>query len=257
MIDFHNHILPNIDDGAKDIEQTLELIKEAKKVGFDKIIFTPHYVEDYYEVNVQEKTELFNKVSEKTNELDLDIELYLANEVYMPIENLEEILKQNKISTINNTRYMLFELPMNSEPFNLFDIIYDIQRLKLKPILAHPERYLYIQKNPELVYDLIERGVLMQQNFGSIVGQYGKNAQIIAKNMLKTNSVHFLGSDVHRPNSIYKIMPQALNKIEKIIGKEKLEELTITNPSLVLENQKIDIDMPEKIKFGFLDKMKM
>ena len=125
------------------------------------------------------------------------------------------------------------------------------------PILAHPERYLFIQDRPEMLYELIERGVLMQQNFGSVIGWYGKRAQMIAKKMLKANAVHLLGSDVHRPKTIYKKMAEILPKIEKIIGKEKLEELTEINPSYVLENKKIEFDVPKEIKLNFIEKFEM
>ena len=112
-------------------------------------------------------------------------------------------------------------------------------------------------KSSRIIYDWIELGVLMQQNFGSIIGQYGKKAEIIARKMLETDSVHFLGSDVHRPNSVYKNMPKILEKIQKIIGEDMLEELTVSNPSKVLLNEKININSPDKIKLGFGEKLKM
>ena len=257
MIDFHNHILPGIDEGSKNMEETIKLIQEAKEVGFDKIIFTPHYKENFYEVKVPEKEKIFNAVCENVKKDKLDIELFLGNEVYMASDDIEEMLNDSKISTINNTKYLLFELPFNSMPLNLYDMIYEIQRWKMTPILAHPERYSFVQTNPELVYDLVERGVLMQQNYGSILGQYGKRAQIIAKNMLQANLVHFLGSDVHRVDSVYKNVSKSLSKIESLIGEEKFSILQNKKVLLVLENKKIDIDTPQEIKLSFKDNIKM
>ena len=256
MIDFHDHILPGIDDGSSNMEETISLLKEAKETGFDKIIFTPHYKEGHYQVEVPEKVELFNRVREIAKKEVPNLELYLGNEI-MAIGNIVEFLENNKASTINETRYVLFELSLNNKPFNFSDIVYEMRSKKLIPILAHPERYFYVQENPEIIYDWIELGVLMQQNFGSIIGQYGKKAEIIARKMLETDSVHFLGSDVHRPNSVYKNMPKILDKIEKIIGQDMLEELTVSNPSKVLLNEKININSPDKIKLGFGEKLKM
>lgn len=256
MIDIHNHILPGIDDGSNDMEETITLLKEAKEAGFDKIIFTPHYKEGHYQIEVPEKTELFNKVCEIAKTEVPNLEFYLGSEI-MAIGNIVEFLENNKASTINETRYVLFELSLNNKPFNFSDIVYEMRSKKLIPILAHPERYFYVQDNPEIIYDWIELGVLMQQNFGSIVGQYGKKAQIIAKKMLETDSVHFLGSDVHSPNSVYKNMPKILENIEKIIGQEMLDELTEINPSKVLSNEKIIINSPDKIKLGFGERLKI
>lgn len=137
----------------------------------------------------------------------------------------------------------------------MYDFIYDILEFKLIPILAHPERYSFIQKEPEIVYDLIRQGVLMQSNYGSIIGQYGEGAQIIVKKLLKNDMVHFLGSDVHRQNSIYPKIPKVLNELEAIIGEEKIEQITTVNPQLVLENKEIDIDEPKEITLSLKEKL--
>ena len=102
-------------------------------------------------------------------------------------------------------------MPFHQEPMDLYNVIYSMQENKLIPVLAHPERYLFVQKEPEIIYDLIEKGVLMQSNYGSILGQYGQKAQFILEKLLENNMVHFLGSDVHRPNTIYKRIPEALD----------------------------------------------
>ena len=91
------------------------------------------------------------------------------------------LLIDGKASTINNSSYVLFEMPMNAEPMNLYDVIYSLEENKLIPVLAHPERYSFVQKEPELVYDLIQKGVLMQSNYGSILGQYGEKAKMTVK----------------------------------------------------------------------------
>ena len=112
-------------------------------------------------------------------------------------DNIIKLLENEKASTINNTSYVLFELPKNEEPLNLYDLIYEMQQNKIVPVLAHPERYVYVQKEPELLYDLVEKGVLIQANYGSIIGQYGNKAQMIVRKMFENNLVHFLGTDVH------------------------------------------------------------
>ena len=254
MIDIHSHILPNIDDGARSIEETFNLIKEAQKAGFEAIVSTSHYMENYYETDVPEREVWVKAICENLQTKNIEINLYLGNEIYFS-DNIIELLEQRKASTINDTSYVLFELPLNAEPMNLYDVVYEMLQYKLVPILAHPERYSYVQKDPDLVYDLIEKGVLMQANYGSIIGQYGEKAQIIVRKFFENNMVHFLGSDVHRPNTIYPKIPQILREIESIIGSEKLEELTTKNPKLLLNNKKIEIEEPTDFKLTLKEKM--
>ena len=256
MIDFHTHILPNIDDGSRSIDETFNLIKEAKEVGFEGIVLTSHYIENYYETDVPERDVWVKAITENLQAKGIETNLYLANEIYIS-DNMMRLLEEGKASTINNSCYVLFELPLNSEPLNLYDVIYSLQENKLIPILAHPERYSYVQKEPELVYDLIEKGCLMQSNYGSIIGQYGVKAEFIVRKFFENNMIHFLGSDVHRQNSIYPKIPFALEKIREIVGEQKLEELTTINTKLVLANKKIDIDEPEEFSLSFKEKIMM
>ena len=97
----------------------------------------------------------------------------------------------------------------------------------------------------------------MQANYGSILGQYGENAQMIVRKFFENNMIHFLGSDVHRQNTIYKNIPRALEAISEIIGEEKLRELTTTNPKLALNNKRIDIEEPEEFTLTFKEKLMM
>ena len=256
MIDFHTHILPNIDDGARDIEETFNLIEEAKKAGFNKIVLTPHYMEGYYETDVAEREVWLDAISKNLYIKKFDGKLYIGNEIYMS-ENLIKLLEDAKASTINNTSYVLFELPLNAEPLNLYDIIYEMQQYKIVPILAHPERYSFIRKEPELLYDLAQKGVLMQCNFGSIIGQYGNSAKIFVKKMFENNYVHFLGTDVHRQNTIYKKIPECLMEIRRIIGVENLIKITDTNPTLALANKRIDVETPKRIELNLKEKLLM
>ena len=256
MIDFHSHILPNIDDGSRSIEETFNLIKEAKNVGFNAIVSTSHYMENYYETNVPEREVWINAIYENLQVKNIDIRLYLGNEIYLT-ENIIKLLEEGKASTINDTSYVLFEMPLNAEPLNLYDIVYEMIQCKLVPILAHPERYSFVQKDPELIYDLIQKGVLMQANYGSIIGQYGEKAKMIVKKFLKNNMIHFLGTDVHRQNTIYPRIPECLAEINSLIGEEKLEELSNENPLLALKNKRIDIAEPIPVELTLKEKIIM
>ncbi len=254
MIDFHTHIIPNVDDGSKCMDETIELLKEAKSAGFETIILTSHYLKDYYQTNVDERTKILSSIQSILEYNKIDIKLVLGNEIYIS-DNIIELIESKRANTINGTKYILFELPFNIVPENLYYIVYNMLEHKYIPILAHPERYSFVQKNPNIVGELIEKGVLMQANYGSFVGQYGRKAQIIVKKLLKSNMIYFLGTDVHRKNTIYPQIPQILSSMEKYIGKEKLELITKVNPKKVLENKKVEVKSVEKIKLSFLEKL--
>lgn len=254
MIDFHSHILPNIDDGARSIEETFHLMKEAKEAGFEAVILTSHYMEDYYETNAPEREVWVKLIYDKLLEKGLDLKLYLGSEIYFS-SHMIQLLEEGKACTINDTSYVLFELPMQAEPMNLYDVVYEMLQYKLVPILAHPERYTFVQKEPNLIYDLIQKGVLMQANYGSFVGQYGEKAKIIAEKLLENNMIHFLGTDVHRENSIYPKIPFIIQNLSEKIGFEKLDQLTNRNPKLVLHNKKIEIEEPTEIALNLKEKI--
>ena len=140
---------------------------------------------------------------------------------------------------------------------DLYDILFEMLKSKLVPILAHPERYAFVQKNPNLVYDLLQKGVLMQSNYGSFIGLYGKKAQLIAKKLLKNKMIYFLGSDVHRQESIYPKIPEIIQELKEITDDKYIEEITTTNAQLVLKNKKIDINEPKQMKFSVKEKIMM
>ena len=190
MIDFHTHILPNLDDGARTIEEAHHLLKEAQIAGFNGVVYTPHYIEDYYETSVKEREVWVDTFSKKFKDIK-NVKTYLGSEILLS-RNTMKLLETAQASTINNTSYVLFELPMEEEPFDLYDNIYKMRKNKVVPILAHPERYPYVQKEPDIVYELVEKGVYIQSDYGSIIGENGNRAKMIMEKMLECNLVHFL-----------------------------------------------------------------
>lgn len=235
MIDFHSHILPKIDDGSKSDEETENLLLEAKNVGFTKIISTSHYAFNCFEIPEYKREQIIQELNE-----DRDTpEIILGSEIFLNY-NIIDLLKEYKASTINKTNYILFELPLREQFYNLKDILNRLKENDYKLILAHPERYNIVQKNMNFLYELKNMGVLFQSNYGSILGTYGLNAQFTLKKMLKNNLVTFLGSDVHREKTIYPNIPKAINKISKIISNNYLEDLTTNNAEIILKNEDIN-----------------
>ena len=235
MIDFHSHILPGIDDGSRNLEQSISMVNEAKEAGFTKIISTSHYMENYYECNEIKRKQLLEQVQKNVQ----GIELYLGNEIYIT-NNMIELLHNGQASSINGTKYVLFEFPLiNTKSMNDKEVIYRLVENGYIPIIAHPERYPFIQEKPDYLLELEGMGALFQANYGSIIGMYGLKAKKTLKILLKNNLISFLGSDVHRPEQVYNKMPKIIKKFKKIISNEQFEELTEINPEKVLKNENI------------------
>lgn len=235
MIDIHSHLIPNVDDGAKSPEETIELIKEAREAGITDIILTPHYIINSYEQNAETLILLKDKLQQIINSENIKVNLHIGMEVYIT-DNLVEILKQNKILTLAGSKYLLMELPLNTNVQYLDMVIFKLIEDNIIPIIAHPERYKFVQEDPSKVRELIESGCLIQSNIGSILGIYGKKAKKTIKYLLKNDLINFIATDTHRKNTIYPLLEKGIKKIEKITGKEKAEELTNLNAQKILNN---------------------
>lgn len=235
MIDLHTHIIPNVDDGSKSIEDTFELLKEAARVGFTDVILTPHYIKGYYETDTKIREYWVESIARVLEELKIPIKVHVGNEIYV-CEDIDELVYQNIVSTLNNSKYVLVELPMNNNIKYLEEVIFKLSNLDKVPIIAHPERYSYFQKDIKILIELHNKGVLFQSNYGSILGLYGEEPKKALTKMLKENIIDFLGTDVHRPDTIYQLVEDSKKKIKKIIGEKELEKLTTFNAEKMILN---------------------
>ena len=236
MIDIHSHILYGIDDGAKTLEDSIEILCQMQSLGYTDIILTPHYIKDtQYASPVSEnvsRLEILKKTARKEN---IDINLYLGNEIYIDDEILS-LLKSRELKTLNNSKFLLIELPMSGIYSNYQEIFEYLIANGYEVILAHPERYLSFANNIDKARELTSSGVKLQCNVESIIGSYGKNAEKMVKKLLKAGLVTYLASDIHRPKRDLSKIELAYKKIVKIVGKDKFEELTSKNAIEILED---------------------
>jgi protein-tyrosine phosphatase len=196
MIDIHSHILPGIDDGAKNIKMTLDMLKIAEEDGITDIVATPHFCRGYGETPYEEVRELVKEFNKVILSEGINLNINYGQEVYYS-ENMVDDYKKGLIGTINDSRYMLFELPMKKIDSEVFDMIYELQILDIVPVLAHPERYKFIMDKPSYINKFIEEGVLFQMNAGSIRGDFGANVKKAAAVLLEHGIYNFIGSDAH------------------------------------------------------------
>lgn len=249
MIDIHSHIINEIDDGSKNIEMTINMLKKAEQSGTTDIIATPHFMRGRFEVEYNEVVKKVEGLREIAKENNIDINIYAGQEVYYS-KNILEYYNDKIIGTINNTKYMLIELPMLE--FNIdevINIIYELQIRGITPIIAHPERYKLFIKKPSMINSLIKEGMLFQLNAGSITGNFGKDVKKTATKYLENNIYSFIGSDAHRDIGRDTDIKEALGILEinqrrSFINNGKLmlkNEDVIFNGSLVKEKKFLGI----------------
>ena len=200
MIDFHSHIIHGLDDGAKTLKMSLEMLRIAENEGTEYICATPHFITEEFEISRDKYIEKLNRLILATKEENINIKILSGLEVYMH-PNLPKLYKEKRIWGINDSEYLLIELPMGQFPMYTEDVFYELMLLGVKPILAHPERNLKIMKDHNLIINLINQGVLMQINAGSLFGDYGKEVKKTALEFVKRNMIHLLGSDGHNITS--------------------------------------------------------
>lgn len=238
MIDIHTHILYDTDDGASSLEESIELLKQASINNVTDIVLTPHYIRNSkYNKNNKEKNKLLNKLKKEALKRNININLYLGNEILID-QNLISLYKE--ISTINNSRYILIELPLTSKYIFLDEALDELKKLNLTPIIAHPERYIAYYKNYQFFEYLHKKGCLFQGNIGSLYNMYGTKPRRMLKGLLKRNLIHIIASDIHKPsNKLYK---KNINKTLLRITKDKnvVTDLLINNPNKVINDLDIN-----------------
>tara|TARA_X000000368_G_scaffold405805_1_gene383360 strand:+ start:987 stop:1718 length:732 start_codon:yes stop_codon:yes gene_type:complete len=196
FVDIHSHILPGIDDGAKNVEESLLLISEMQKLGFSKIIGTPHTYSGVYNNTSESIEKSYKKLGKNITNIELDF----ASE-YMLDNSLIENLRNKNILCLKEN-YILVEMSYISAPNNLYEIIFEIKTNGFIPVLAHPERYSFFHNNIKEFYKLKKHGCFFQINLLSCTGYYGAQVLIMINNLLKNKIIDFVGSDIHNLNHI-------------------------------------------------------
>lgn len=248
MIDLHSHILPGVDDGSKNMEMTFDMIKDAINSGTRKIVATPHYAKGYY---INEYNDIKNIFLEFKNVVEdkFDVEVYHGQEVYFT-ENILEELKQGNIGTINDSKYMLIEFPPLDFKIDSLDYLYELQIRGIVPIVAHPERYKSVMKNPEILNEFVEAGCLFQLNGTSLHGAFGKEAQKVSRILLNNGVYNFIGSDAHSNGKRNMDLRECIEIINKQ-DKDYMKLLTSSSEKVLLDDEVQYEGEKIKVKRGF------
>lgn len=247
MIDIHNHIIYGVDDGARDIDESLKMVELYQKVGFDQIIATSHYDSSRYKVDAGEIKEKVEILNEECSNRGLDFKIYPGHEIQVELDMIKK-LKSGELLTLNSSKYVLCELSFVNKPTFLNDLFYNLQLEGYIPIIAHAERYPYVEDHIEWLENFIKAGALVQINYASI-----KSHADTARELLERNMVHIIGTDAHQSEWRNPDISAYKDKILKIIPGEKFDNLSTINPQKVIDDEYISSDFdkiirPEKTK---------
>lgn len=226
-IDIHSHLIPGIDDGAKTIDDSINLINELNKIGFNQFITTPHIMPPVWNNNTStiQKGEKVVQVALDRNNIP-----FKAAAEYMLDHQFLEMLKNEQLLTLKEN-YLLVEMSYLNPPINIQEIVYEIQIAGYTPILAHPERYLFLHQNFDFYTTLKKSGCLFQLNLLSVVGYYGLPVLKTAEKLLKQKMIDFVGSDLHHHKHLEsfckKVMIKEMAPLKEAIQQNQLFRFSV------------------------------
>jgi len=240
MYDLHSHILPGIDDGSKNMEMSLKMLQIATGNGTKGIVATPHVIEGEWLPawdRILTQCDLLRKAAQKAGN---DIPIFPGGEVAIYRDILDKLTGPGAYC-INSGRYLLVELPATHIPSFTEEFFFTLQARGITPILAHPERHPELAKKPEILAQWISTGVLAQMNGTSLTGLMGERVMASAELLLTNNMVHVIGSDAHSIRSRNTNLTSAVDKITRLIGPERAQQLLVVNADNIIHSREVDI----------------
>ena len=258
MIDIHAHILPQVDDGPRSWEETMQMLREGVKDGVKGVVCTSH-IYDLLDTDLEtELIQKFNILKARVKKERLPISLWLGSEIHCNAK----LNQASPIFTLNgNRKYVLMELPLQEFPPNAAETFFKLSLQGFRPILAHPERNGTIVQKPTMAFELVNRGVYLQVNAGSLTGNFGKRIKRLAFELIDHNLVHFIASDCHSIKGRPLLLSVAYHKVKKSWGEDRAQKLFVINPQKAVHGDDIQIDLPrplnEKKKNIFMNLFKV
>lgn len=248
MLDLHCHILPGIDDGAKDLDESLKMCELARKDGINTIVATPHLNPGVYE---PERELILAKVNElnRLNHVNLRILPGADNRVHP--ELLASIEKGQALTLNDNMRYILLELPAHFLFHQIKDLIRGLKDKGITPIITHPERHVQIQRNFYLLYEFIKAGALAQITAMGITGEFGLEIKRLSKRLLAHNLIQVIASDAHSSSKRPPILSRAVEEATRILGLNEATNMVTANPEAIIEGRAFEVPSPKMKKTFF------
>jgi tyrosine-protein phosphatase YwqE len=194
--DIHSHLLPGIDDGSQDLATSLDLIRGMKALGYKKVVTTPHIFWEIYPNTPEILDAKRHTVQQAMNEAGIELELKAAAEYFID-EYFQQVLKNKQPLLTLHSNLVLVEFSMITAPMDLMEVFFEMQLQGYQPVVAHPERYIYLHNRKSFFDDLKNSGCLFQLNLLSLTPHYGTSVQALAEYLLKQELYDYAGTDLH------------------------------------------------------------
>ncbi len=247
MIDLHTHIISGVDDGADSVETSVRMLKMAEEDGITDIVLTPHFIPGSIN-NVREIVlKRYSELYELSRAKGIKINLYPGSEVFID-PSLPDLVENGSVCTLNNSSYVLVELPMMSIPEYTREVIYELRLRGYVPIIAHPERNRALVAKPNTLKELVEAGALAQVNSSSLRGLFGRKIRETALIFIRHDMVHFIASDAHTCRGRSPRLASVFEMITREFGRSEARRLIVDNGRAVLDNREIDTGTPVEVK---------
>jgi protein-tyrosine phosphatase len=239
VIDLHSHILPGVDDGATSLAQALDMAQMAVADGIQVMACTPHFMPGVYNNDARDIAYRVDQFSRELRANGVDLQVVLGADAHIRPDFIDA-LRAHQIPTLNGTRYVLFEPPHDIMPQRIDDLLHNILVAGFVPVLTHPERLRWIEKNYAMVQQLARDGVWMQVTAGSLTGRFGKRPHYWAQRMLAEGLVSILATDAHNTTSRPPLLSEAVAIAEAELGVGEAENLVVVRPRCVLANAPVE-----------------
>ena len=242
MVDIHVHILPGFDDGPDSMEESLAMLRLAEQDGITKLIATPHSAHLVHKsYGKSEIRATVADLQQQAGSLGMKVEVLPGIEVHLGAD-LEREFAEGKAFVLADSRYLLLELPFSTYPISSEQVVCDLRIRGLVPILAHPERLEYFQRDPALLKRLLRGGALTQVTAGSLNGDFGQRTRKFTEALLGQGAVHFLASDAHDSDYRRPKLSEARQAAAALMGEEQARLLTVDRPLAVTANAAIEVE---------------
>lgn len=240
MTDIHAHVLPGVDDGARNMKTSLTMLRMAADSGVGTIVATPHcnipgqrggYVSEELE-------ELFLELKARTEDEGLPIELVRGMEVYATAD-IADLLSEGRIWTLGSTSYFLVEFSFSEDPEFCRQILKKCREAGFRPVIAHPERYSFVREDPQIAYRWCVSGCALQINKGSLLGRFGSEVQHTAERLVRHGLAACVASDAHGASSRSAHMREISVLLAERFGEDMERLLLKENPGRILEDREL------------------
>ncbi|TFE28187.1 tyrosine-protein phosphatase [Cohnella luojiensis] len=235
MIDIHTHILPGLDDGAANWEETLNLARAAATEGISTIIATPHHANGRYTNRAIEVAKHALRINEQLKAAGVPVVIKTGQEIRIH-DDLLDAWYREELLTLAGSNYVLIELPSSHIPSKIHELIHEFHVMKLKLIIAHPERNAEIVKYPERLAQLVDEGAFAQVTTHSLLGSFGRQIERTAWSLCKSGLIHIVSSDAHHPDRRGFRMREAHAVIRERMG-EHWENYFLNNAFCIVEDK--------------------